>query len=202
MLTLLFLLTHPPIPTFLAKADSGASSHYFRQNDQHALSRLHPTPFGPTVMLSDSTHTRVTQTGKLSLHSSLSAKAKQAHILDGITNSSLISLGQLCDDNCVAILDKTKINIFKHATCILSGPRNPTTDASWDIPLPLAQEGSKKAIIPSTSQRHHPQGPNQNGTGTVSLRMLRQPCRIHLEKGHSERQLHHMARHRYNLPRS
>jgi hypothetical protein len=59
----------------------------------------------------------------------------------------LIFLGQLCDDNCVAILDKTKINVFKHDTCILSGTCNPT-DGLWDTPLPLTQARSKKQSFP------------------------------------------------------
>jgi hypothetical protein len=37
--------------------------------------------------------------------------------------------------------------VFKHDTCILLGTRNPT-DGLWDIPLPLAQAGSKKQSVP------------------------------------------------------
>jgi hypothetical protein len=53
-----------------------------------------------------------------------------------MTNSSLISIGQLCDDDCVAILDKRRLQVFKNSKCILMGPRN-KTDGLWDIVLPL-----------------------------------------------------------------
>jgi hypothetical protein len=127
----------PPTSTISAKADSGASSHYFRETDQNILSNLRATPFEPTGMLPDSTHVQETHSGLLPLHHSLSKTAKKtAHVLDGMTNSSLISIGQLCDDDCVAILDKRRLQVFKNSKCILMGPRN-TTDALWDIVLPL-----------------------------------------------------------------
>jgi hypothetical protein len=62
--------------------------------------------------------------------------AKTAHVLDGMTNSLLISIGQLCDDDCGAILDKQRLQVFKNSKCILMGPRN-KTDGLWDIVLPL-----------------------------------------------------------------
>ena len=44
----------PKTSTILAKADSGTSSHYFREiEDQNVLSNIRATPFGPTVMLPD-----------------------------------------------------------------------------------------------------------------------------------------------------
>jgi hypothetical protein len=57
-------------------------------------------------MLPDSTHIQATHSGILPFHESLSDKAKTAHVLDGIANAPLISVGQLCDDDCIAVLDK------------------------------------------------------------------------------------------------
>jgi hypothetical protein len=87
-------------------------------------------------MLPDSNHVQATQSGLLPLHHSLSTTAKTAHVLDGMTNLSLISIGQLCDDNCVAILDKQRLQVFKNNKCILMGPRH-KTDGLWDVVLPL-----------------------------------------------------------------
>jgi hypothetical protein len=87
-------------------------------------------------MLPDSTHVQATHSGLLPLHHGLSKTAKTAHVLDGMTNSSLISIGQLCDDDCIAILDKRRLQVFKNSKCILLGPRN-KTDGLWDIVLPL-----------------------------------------------------------------
>ena len=65
-----------------------------------------------------------TRTGNTPLASSLSAHAKKAHIFDGLFNALLISLGKLCDDDCVAILDKNEINIIKGKTIILKAHIN------------------------------------------------------------------------------
>jgi hypothetical protein len=58
----------------------------------------------------------------------------------------LISIGQLCDDNCVAVLDKKQIQVFKNNDCILKGDRNPTDDLSWDIALPLTPPSPSTAL--------------------------------------------------------
>ena len=79
-----------------------------------------------------------------------SVRAKTAHVLAGITNASLLSIGQLCDDNCIAILDKKKIEIFKDNACVLTGTRN-TADGLWDIPLP----GATSLISQSNTTPRH-----------------------------------------------
>ena len=55
-------------------------------------------------------------------------------ILPKLTSSSLISLGQLCDDNCAILLNKTKLLAIKKNKIILRGTRNPN-DKLWDIPI-------------------------------------------------------------------
>jgi hypothetical protein len=139
----------PNSSVILAKADSGASSHYFKPSDRTVLSALRSTPFGPTVMLPDSTNMQATHSGQLPLHSSLvPATAKTAHILDGMTNSSLISIGQLCDDDCVEVLDKQKVQVFKRDACVLSGTRNKIYGL-WDIALlPISRPASTRPRAP------------------------------------------------------
>ena len=44
---------------------------------------------------------------------------KKAHIFDGLQSLLLIYLGQLSDDDCIAILDKNEINVLKDKTLIL-----------------------------------------------------------------------------------
>jgi hypothetical protein len=115
------------------------------------LSNIRATPFGPSVMLSDSTNIQATHSGQLPLHHSLSSTAKRAHILDGITNSSLVSLGQLCDDDCIAVLDKKTLKVFKSNECVLQGARN-RTDGLWDISLPLPASASTPSAPPAKPQ--------------------------------------------------
>ena len=61
--------------------------------------------------------------------------AKPALILPGLTNSSLLSIGQLCDDNCTAIFDKNTMYIYKYAKIILTGNRN-INDGLLDVQIP------------------------------------------------------------------
>jgi hypothetical protein len=105
-------------------------------NDQRVLTNLRANPFGPIVMLPESTNIQATHLGQLPFHPSLSKKAKITHILDGITTSSLVSIGQLCDDNCIAVMDTRQPKVFKNNECILKGARN-TTDGIWDISIPI-----------------------------------------------------------------
>ena len=81
---------------------------------------------GTTVQLSNNETMSATRTGNTPLEISLSAHAKKVHIFDGLHSDSLISLGQLCDDDCVAILENNEINIIKGKTVILKGHRNNT----------------------------------------------------------------------------
>ena len=91
--------------------------------------------------------------GHIPLHPLLSKQATKAHIFKGLTNTSLISVGQLCDDECTAIFDKTTMRIVKEGMTIIEGKRN-ITDGLWDIDvpvLPLAPIESVNAIIKRTT---------------------------------------------------
>ena len=55
-------------------------------------------------------------------------------ILPGLKSASLISIGQLCDDDCDVLLNKTKLVAIKDNKIILKGTRN-YSDGLWDIPI-------------------------------------------------------------------
>ena len=88
---------------------------------------------GPIVHLADDTTIQATAVGTLPLSTQLSSRAKQAHLFDEI-KTPLISLGQLCDDNCDILLTKSTLIAKKNNTIILTGTRN-KTDGLWDVPL-------------------------------------------------------------------
>ena len=75
-------------------------------------------------------------TGNIPLATSLNTHLKKVHIFDVLHSASLISLGQLCDDEFVSILDKNEINILKGKTLILKGHKN-KTDGIWDLPISI-----------------------------------------------------------------
>ena len=68
---------------------------------------------GPTVSLPDSSAMSTTETGILPLNNLLPTMAKTGNVFSGLTNSSLLSIAQLCDDDCIAIFDKYLLHIFK-----------------------------------------------------------------------------------------
>lgn len=125
----------PPKPhnAIIAKADSGASQHYFRAQDANALQHKIPTK-GPTVYLPDMSQISAHSKGELPLKA-ISSSAKTAHVFKDLKTSSLISLGQLCDDDCSILLNKHSLHVFKNLQHILHGVRN-QKDGLWDITIP------------------------------------------------------------------
>ena len=73
-------------------------------------------------------------TGTLPLTKILSPNATRAHVLSGLENSSLLSMGQLCDDECTAIFYGNHLHVYKNADLILMGNRN-KIDGLWDVKI-------------------------------------------------------------------
>jgi hypothetical protein len=67
------------------------------------------------------------------LAAALSKKAQTGHIFEDLTGS-LISIGQLCDDDCIALFSKYHVDIIKDGKVIIKGKRN-ATNGLWNIPL-------------------------------------------------------------------
>ena len=82
----------------------------------------------------------------------LSSRAENVVILPSLKSASLISLGQLCDDDCKVLLDKRKLYAVKKNTLVLQGDRN-KDDGLWDIKIPY-YEVYKKNL--QTDNYHQP----------------------------------------------
>ena len=104
----------------MAKGDSAASSHYWRQEDEMCLNDVKHFA-GPSVLLPNKEKIAATQRGQLSLSTDLSSQAQTAMILPQLKSASLISIGQLCDDDCAVILDKQLLVAIKNKKVILTG---------------------------------------------------------------------------------
>jgi len=97
----------------LAKGDSGATSHYIRIEDTDScLDDIQPYE-GSSVMLPDAGIITPTLKGQLRLSKELSERALRATALPALKSSLLISLGQLCDDDCTVVLNKKKLLAIK-----------------------------------------------------------------------------------------
>ena len=117
----------------VAKGDTGASHHYWTNNNKSILKNLTKMK-GISVQLPNSEIITSTEKGELPLSSLLSPQAKNAIVLPKLTSANLISLGQLCDDGCSIVLDKNKMIAVKDNTIVLKGKRN-KKDGLWDIPI-------------------------------------------------------------------
>ena len=53
-------------------------------------------------------------------------KAQSANIFNDIITGYLISMGQLCDDDCIAIFTKFDKNVLKHNQVIITNLRERT----------------------------------------------------------------------------
>ena len=111
-------------PVVWEKGDSAASKNYWRQQDKEVLNKIEKYQ-GPSVLLPNNATIASTERGQLPLSSLLSKEAKTAQILPQLASSSLISLGQLCDDNCVILLHKKVLLAIENKEIVLKGIRNP-----------------------------------------------------------------------------
>ena len=116
----------------MAKYDIGTSNNYWKTEDTSLIKNVKNTKDGTSVQLKNNETMSATRTGNTPLEISLRAHAKNAHIFNGLQSASLISLGQLCGDDCIAILDKNEINILKGF--FLKEHIN-KTDGLWDITI-------------------------------------------------------------------
>jgi hypothetical protein len=83
-----------------------------------------------------------TLSGTLPLSPLLSDKAQSAFVLDALKTGTLISLSQLCDDDCTAIFNRSEVQILKENKIILTGPR--TLNGLWSLPIlpPLSHQAN------------------------------------------------------------
>jgi hypothetical protein len=117
-------------PTFVL--DLGATGTFVASSDAIHLQHRVPISNGPTVLAANGNVMRTTSVGQLPLSSFLSCAAQSAYVIDELQTGTLISLGQLCDDDVTAVFSKTAVNLLKNNQIIISGTR--LTNGLWSIP--------------------------------------------------------------------
>jgi hypothetical protein len=135
-------MSHHALST--AILDSGASGHYLTPFAKRHCTDIEHTTSGPSVQVATGTHMESSTRAAIPLAAALSRKAQVGHIFDDLTSGSLISIGQLCDNDCVALFSKYHVDIIKAGKVIIKGRRN-TTNGLWTIPL-----APKTPMLPST----------------------------------------------------
>ena len=117
----------------VAKGDSAASNNYWRTEDKDILfNRIKIDR--PSVTLPDNSCIQSNEEGTIPLSLLLSSQAKKASIMPKLKKLSLISLGQLDNNNCTILLDNDKLIAVKNKEVVLQGIRN-KLDGLWDIPI-------------------------------------------------------------------
>ena len=84
----------------VAKVDSGASQHYIKNTHSNLLKNITEIQNGPSIQLSNNHKLQVSHQAQIDLHKQLPHSATKALILPELTNESLLSVGQLCENNC------------------------------------------------------------------------------------------------------
>ena len=97
----------PQQPTVL-KADTGATGHYIKPCDMTILHKLLLTNKGPAVRLPNNEIMQAKLKGHLPLPT-LPPISTKAHVFKELQSVSLLSVGQLCDSDCVAVFTKTDL---------------------------------------------------------------------------------------------
>ena len=80
----------------------------------------------------------------------LPKEACEGHLFPALGDTSLISIGQLCDHGCVAMFDKTTVTVTLNDTPVLQGRRARETNGLWQVEVP-------DPVPPATANAaHHP----------------------------------------------
>ena len=115
--------------------NSGATGTFVASSDVPHLRQLQTLSNGPTVLSASGEVMTSTLHGTLPLSPLLSDVAQSAFVLDNLRTGTLVSLSQLCDDDCIAIFSKLDVKIVKKGIVLITGRR--TSNGLWTIPLAL-----------------------------------------------------------------
>ena len=118
----------------VALADAAASKHYVNPNQEKYCkigTRIHNPPI---IRSANGNVLEATHKTTIILPKELSTIAKEGYILPKLSTNTLISIGQLCDDKCIATFDAMSVKISKNNKIILEGSRDSKT-GMWHMPL-------------------------------------------------------------------
>jgi hypothetical protein len=106
--------------------DTGATGHYLDAAAEQLCIDVKHTDTGPSVQVANGNTIKTNKRVIIPLAPALSTTAKVGHIFDSLKSGSLISIGQLCDDDCVTLFSKYDLKIYKNGQVIILGQRNTT----------------------------------------------------------------------------
>ena len=149
-LTSSFPTVDSPLPPHVL-LDSGATGTFVASADVQHLRHPLPISNGPHVLSASGDVMSSALCGILPLSPHLSTTAQSAFVLDDLRTGTLVSLAQLCDDDCVAIFTRFGVQILKHNTVLITGIRTP--NGLWSIPLQVPPIHQANGILRLDSSR-------------------------------------------------
>ena len=85
----------------------------------------------------------------------LTPKAQCAFIFDSLKTGSLVSIGHLCDDDCIALFTKYDLKVIKNNKVLIIETRN--NNGLWDI---LLEKSSKPSTLQTPTIKKTPSSTN------------------------------------------
>ena len=89
-----------------ALPDTAVTAHYLHLDALSHLSHIVRTMSDPTVEVANGNVIKPNLQSTLKISNRLYPKAQSSHVFNNLTTESLISMGQLLDDNCIVIFTK------------------------------------------------------------------------------------------------
>jgi hypothetical protein len=112
----------PSIPSqSTAILDSVCTAHFLLANAKYSNKIFTATPFAVRMPNGDTIAS--THTATLNMPS-LPHAARQAHILPGLAQHSLLSVGQMCDSGCSVTFTATEVTVKNGESTILTSLRD------------------------------------------------------------------------------
>jgi hypothetical protein len=127
--------------------DSGATGTFVTTSDAPHLSDISVVNDGPTILSASGNSMPTTLRGQLPLSDKLSVSAQAAFVLDDLKTGTLISLAQLCDDDCIAVFTRYDVKILKNNEVLITGKRMP--NGLWTLPFANSHDAPCTDTAPS-----------------------------------------------------
>ena len=132
--------------------DTASTKHYITKDVLEFCSDVEATK-GPKVAVANGRIIVPTKKAQLPLLDMITRKAKVAFSFDSLQSGFLISIGQLCDDDCIAIFSQYDVQTIKNNQALIKGRR--TDNNLWSIPLtPKAPQHKTTTANPDTKDEN------------------------------------------------
>lgn len=147
------LPSHTPTTSTMI-VDTGVTSHYISITQTPLCSNVTPIATGSMVNTANKTPMQATHTALLPLTPTISHTARQEHVLDYFSTGFLISIWQLCDNDCVPIFTKYNVFIAKNSIIHIKGHRN-HNNGLLTVPITPTKHRAYSAISTTAIKQDH-----------------------------------------------